>query len=232
MKNNVARLTVVILSLLPLTLVATPNEATEPSVEGPAAIDLLASGNLDAWTVPSDHWQFENGAIVANTHGQKLDLPEWIYTKRSFGDFEFTCELRLSGDDRRNSGIYYRAKIFRFDGYKTFDAPAGYELDAGKPRPNRNNYWGSLGDWYSRPKLRIFADQEILKQAYQPEDWNRLTIRARDKRLEYWINGIKVMDYHDPDPNRSREGVIGFQIHDKTAMKAEYRNIRVRPLSD
>ena len=52
-----------------------------------------------------------------------------------------------------------------------------------------------------------------------------MTIRARGNRLEYWINGIKVMDYRDPDPKGSREGVIGFQMHDGSVMKAEYRDI-------
>ncbi len=57
-----------------------------------------------------------------------------------------------------------------------------------------------------------------------------MTLRARGNRLEYWINGIKIMDYQDPDPKGSREGVIGFQMHDGAVMKIEYRNIRVRPL--
>ena len=57
-----------------------------------------------------------------------------------------------------------------------------------------------------------------------------MTIRARGNRLEYWINGIKIMDYLDNDPKASREGVIGFQIHDGSVMTVEYRNIHVLPL--
>jgi len=54
--------------------------------------------------------------------------------------------------------------------------------------------------------------------------------RARGNRLEYWINGTKVMDYLDHDPKASRRGLIGFQIHDGSVMKVAYRNIRVLPL--
>ena len=57
-----------------------------------------------------------------------------------------------------------------------------------------------------------------------------MTIRARGNRLEYWINGIKIMDYLDDDPKASREGIIGFQIHDGMVMKVEFRNIRVLAL--
>ena len=213
-----------------LAAAADGNDATEPTVNGPRGLDLLAGGTLDAWTIPSDRWHIENDAIVASTDGEKLDLPEWLYTKQRWGDFIFTCELKLTGDDRRNTGIYYRLTPFLFEGYKTFEAPSGYEFDAGKPRPGKSNFWGSLGDWYARKSLRIFADQEIIERAYRPGDWNRMTLRARGNRLEYWINGIKVMDYRDPDPSGAREGLIGLQIHDGSVMQLAYRNIHVRPL--
>jgi hypothetical protein len=65
---------------------------------------------------------------------------------------------------------------------------------------------------------------------YKEDDWNRMPIRARGNRLEYWINGTKIMDFVDPDPKASRKGIIGFQIHNGSVMKVEYRNIRIRSL--
>lgn len=213
------------------------NDATEPSVRGPGVIDLLEGGTLDAWQVPSDHWSMDQGRIVGHTGPEKLKLPEWLYTEQRFGDFQFTCELRLTGDNRRNTGIYYRVNVIPFKGHgkkkgdsTLYEAASGYEFDAAFANPNRKNFWGSLGDWYARPSLRIYPDPTILNQAYSPEKWNRMTIRARGNRLEYWINGIKVMDYVDKDPKASREGIIGLQIHDGSVMKIEYRNIRVLPL--
>ena len=208
------------------------NEAAEPTVNGPGTIDLLEGGTLDAWKVPSDHWSIKDGVIVGDTGGAKLDIPEWLYTKQQFSDFEFTCELRLTGGTRRNTGIYYRVKPFLFSrGKKSYQAPSGYEFDAAYHEPgSRRNLTGSVGDWYARPSLRVLADPTIINQAYQTDKWNRMTIRARANRLEYWINGIKVMDYLDDDPKGSREGIIGFQIHDGLVMKVEYRNIRVLAL--
>lgn len=200
------------------------NEATEPAVKGTDVIDLLKGGTLDAWAVPSALWHLEKESIVADTGGKTLAVPEWIYTKQRFADFEFTCDVRLTGDDRRNTGIYYRANTINYRG--RFDAPSGYEFDAAPG----GNYWGSVGDWYVRPQLRIYADQSVIKEIVKPNDWTRMTMRARGDRLEYWINGVKVMDYRDADPKGSREGLIGFQIHDGSIMKIEYRDIRVRPL--
>ena len=202
------------------------NEASEPVVTGPGLIDLLRGGTLDEWKVPSVHWSIVDGHIVGETGGKNLEMPEWLYTKERFSDFEFTCELRLTGDDRSNTGIYYRVNTIPYKGNKSFEAPSGYEFDAALS----DKWTGSLGDWYARPSLRIHPDRAIINQVYKMEKWNRMTIRARGNRLEYWINGIKIMDYLDHDPKASREGTIGFQIHDGSVMKVEYRNIRVLPL--
>ena len=202
------------------------NEATEPLVKGLGVIDLLKGGELEAWKVPSGHWHLKEGSIVGETGTEKLNTPEWIYTKQGFGNFEFTCELKLTGDNRRNTGIYFRVNTISFRG--RFEAPSGYEFDAAA---TGDKLTGSVGDWYARPSLRISADSAIINQIYNSDNWNRMTIRARGNRLEYWINGIKVMDYRDQDPKGSREGVIGFQMHDGSVMKIEYRNIRVLPLA-
>lgn len=201
------------------------NEAIEPSVNGPGVIDLLKGNTLDAWKVPSAHWHLKEGSIVGETGTEKLSTPEWIYTQQRFSDFEFTCELRLTGDNRRNTGIYFRVNTISYRG--RFEAPSGYEFDAAA---TGDKLTGSVGDWYVRPSLRISADSAVINQIYNSDKWNRMTLRARGNRLEYWINGIKIMDYQDPDPKGSREGVIGFQMHDGSIMKIEYRNIRVLPL--
>ena len=209
------------------------NEAAEPTLKGEEVIDLLEGGNLEAWKVPSQNWYFEEGRIVGSTGEEKLNMPEWLYTREEFSDFEFTCELRLSGDTRRNTGIYFRVRIIQFEtsrGNKSYEAPSGYEYDAAYHNPGKRNFRGTLGDWYARPRLRIFPDQDIISQAYKTDDWNRMTIRARGNRIEYWLNGSKIMDYQDDDPKASRKGFIGFQIHDGSVMKVEYRNIRVLPI--
>ena len=104
------------------------NEATEPPVKGPGVIDLLAGGTLNAWKVPSSRWQFEAGSVVGQTGTEKLSTPEWLYSKQRFSNFEFTCELKLTGDNRRNTGIYYRVNTILFR--NRFEAPSGYEFDA------------------------------------------------------------------------------------------------------
>ena len=209
------------------------NEAIEPDLEGSKVIDLLHGGTLDAWKVPSVHWYLEGEMIVGNTGNEALDAPEWLYTKQQFSDFEFTCEMKLTGDKARNTGIYFRVNTFLFTEKNrdiSYEAASGYEFDAAFHQPGKINFRGTLGDWYTRPNLRVFPDEKLINKEYKSEDWNRLTIRARGNRLEYWINGVKIMDFLDDDPKASLKGVIGFQLHNGSVMKVVYKNIGIRPL--
>ena len=208
-----------------LALSQNTNEAVEPTLKGPGVINLLESGTLEGWKIPSAHWHLEAGVITGETGGEKLRAPEFLYTKQQFSNFEFTCEMRLTGDDHANTGIYYRVHTISFKG--KFEAPSGYEFDAAV---TTDNLTGSVGDWYQRPSLRVYADQALVDRIFKADNWSRMTMRVRGNRLEYWINGTKVMDFVDPDPKGSREGMIGFQMHDGSVMKVEYRNMRVLPL--
>ncbi|MGJ8655828.1 MAG: 3-keto-disaccharide hydrolase [Akkermansiaceae bacterium] len=201
----------------------------EPQVKGDKAITLIAKDTFKGWTVPSDRWVISDGIITGDTKGKKLDKPEWIYTKQSFRDFIFTADIKVSDGPKANSGIYYRVKPFNFTWRKTkttYQAPSGYEFDV--DMGTKNN--GSLGDWYARPSLRIKTDPEQMKQLYKSGDWNRYTILAKGNRLQYWLNGEKVLDYTDNDPKRSPEGIIGIQMHDKLTMKVQFKNASILPL--
>ena len=203
------------------------NEALEPKVEGTDVVTLITGDTFEGWRVPSKRWSVADGIITGDTEGQKLKEPEWIYSEQSFSDFILTVEVRLSGGPKGNSGLYFRVQPFLFQRGKhgPFEAPSGYEFDIATDHNN-----GTLGDWYARPSLRVKPDPDVMKDSYRPEDWNRLTIRARESRFEYWLNGDKIMDFTDPDPKGSREGVIALQIHDRLAMKIEMRKASLLPL--
>ena len=227
------------LSALPLTLLpllscvvsAEPVvESPEPELKGDKVIQLISDQSLKGWKVPSSRWSIKDGEITGDTMGEALKTPEWLYTKDSFCDFIFSAEVKLSGGPKANSGIYFRVTPFTFTRGKSgsYEAPSGYEYDAGLA--SRHN--GSLGDWYARPSLRIFADKKVMNKIFQAEDWNRMTIRAKDNRIEYWLNGTKIIDYTDNDPKRSKKGPIGIQMHDNLVMKVELRKAFVLPLTD
>lgn len=200
----------------------------EPILEGDAVIELIQADSFEGWLVPSDCWSIEDGVIIGDTGPDPLNAPEWLYTTQRFADFVFSCEVQLTGSRNPNSGIYYRVNPIQYrwkNGGPTYEAAAGYEFDVAHGKFN-----GSLGDWYARPKLRIWPDAELMTRVYQQNAWNRLTIRARGQHLEYWVNGTKIIDYIDQDPEGSTEGIIGLQIHNNSIMRIAFRKARIRPL--
>jgi hypothetical protein len=206
-------------------------ESPEPELKGDQVIQLISGQSLTGWKVPSSRWSIKDGVITGDTMGEALQTPEWLYTNDRFSDFIFSAEVKLSSGPKANSGIYFRVTPFTFTRGKPgtrYEAPSGYEYDAGLA--SRHN--GSLGDWYARPSLRIFADRQVMKKIFQAEDWNRMTIRANGNRIEYWLNGTKIIDYTDNDPKRSKAGPIGIQLHDHLVMKVELRNAFILPLVD
>lgn len=203
------------------------NELTEPIVEGVHSISLIHEDTLEGWKVPSDCWSIKDGVITGDTGSKPIDAPEWLYTEARFADFIFTCELRLTGSLKPNSGIYFRVNPIQYqrrENTPIFEAASGYEYDVA---PGKT--CGSIGDWYARPKLRILVKREIIDRLYKENEWNRMTLRARGNRLEYWLNGEKIIDYVDADPKGSREGFIGLQIHNNSVMKIEMRKAQILP---
>ncbi len=225
---NLGYLTVLALCwLAPILVSGQVNSSdNEPVPEGDTVIELIDLDSFKGWKVPSDCWSIKGGVIFGRTGSTVLKTPQWLYTEQRFADFVFTCEVKLTGARHPNSGIYYRVNPIRWQrGERSFEAASGYEFDIAHGKFN-----GSLGDWYARPKLRIWPDPDVLSSAFKQNEWNRLTIRARGNHLEYWMNGTKIIDYRDDDPNGSREGCIGLQIHDNAIMEVALRSARICPL--
>ncbi|MGJ8641196.1 MAG: 3-keto-disaccharide hydrolase [Opitutaceae bacterium] len=211
-----------------LLLAQATDELKEPTVRGEGWVSLIKKDSLEGWKVASEHWSIEGSTIVGDTGSKPLAAPEWLYTETRFQDFVFTCELKLSGSRKPNSGIYFRVNPIQFQWRKNtpiYEAASGYEFDV---VPGK--FCGSLGDWYARPKLRVFADRDVIEGAYKENDWNRMTIRARANHIEYWLNGVKILDYVDNDPKGSREGILGLQIHDNAVMRIEMRTAEILPI--
>ena len=61
-------------------------------------------------------------------------------------------------------------------------------------------------------------------------DWNSVHLIIRGSALLHTINGQLMSVVTDDDPNRTRKGLIGVQVHVGGPMKVEYRNWRLKNL--
>jgi hypothetical protein len=162
-------------------------------------IKLFNGRNLDGWEGDKKHWSAQGGVIVGkNDHS--VPVSTYLVTKRNFSDFRLLATAKLVRSEM-HSGIALWGRL----------AP-----DKGDPYTYAGHLvmfpggWG-LYDLYGRNGLPV--DGAPAKKVGKQHDWNHLEILAQGNRIRLAVNGVQVVDWRDPEPDRIREGPIGLQLH-------------------
>jgi hypothetical protein len=198
--------------------------AAEP---GAGEVVLFDGKSLDGWeVVPADQagqWRVEGGVITAGDGETKVEKNSFLCTGAEFGDFELRFEFKLAGDAATgfiNSGLQFRSE-------KTADGHvSGYQADIGDPE-----WWGCLYDEHRRDKVLAASDMKVLEPVLKRGDWNSYVVRCEGARVRLFINGVKTVDYSEPDADIPRAGLIAPQIHGGGAAQVWFRNLVVVPLA-
>lgn len=187
------------------------------------SISLFDGKSLNGWKAvnPSDRtfWSVVDSVIIFSNGGKKIESNTYLQTEKEYGDFEFRCLFRLSGDHNTgmiNSGIQYRSNVV--DG-----KVIGYQADIGK------GYWGDLYDEHRRGKL-AGGVISTLRHVLNEDGWNSFIIRVKGNHHELYINGVKTCNYLEKDPKIPARGVIALQIHKGGVAKVEFRDITITNL--
>ena len=178
-------------------------------------------------------WRVIDGALVVNAKGKiNIDRGDLI-TERTFGDFELAFEWRM--DDRGgNSGVKY----YVLEELSSVLGGIGLEYqiqdDAGAGNPQPYHRVAALYELYP-------AEGAV---AGPLGEWNHSRIVSRQKHVEHWLNGVKVLEYERggndfrlrvikskfsrvPQFGEAEAGHILLQQHGSTVA---FRSIKVRPL--
>jgi hypothetical protein len=215
--NNVSKL-ILNLPILFFTLVFSSLQVYGQSTV--KTVSLFDGKTLKGWkTVDPTHeklWFVTDSVIRSGDGIHKIPANTYLHTTREYGDFEFRCLFRLSGDPKTgliNSGIQYRSII---EGGKM----VGYQADIG------NGYWGDIYDEHRRGKL-IGGDLSTLKHLLKEDGWNSYIIRCKGNLHELYINGVKTCEYIEKDPKIPKKGVIAVQIHSGGVAQVEFRDLTI-----
>jgi len=210
------------------------------SVQGQEFQNLFNGKDLTGWDGNPELWSVEDGVITGKTNGpDHLKYNQFlVWTGGEVDDFELKLEFRLEGEN--NSGVQYRSKLMPEVGQWSV---GGYQADM-HPKPE---FTGMLYDERGRgivakrgekvtigpdgkktaEKLDVPVDQKDLTE------WHELTIIARGNRLTHKIDGkVAVVVIDDQPSEREMSGKIAFQVHRGPAMKAQFRNIKLRKLKE
>ena len=203
---------------------------------------LFNGKNLDGWEIIGDgQWtvmtdgtvlgqritdlrkQFVPGGPLGTPQLFKgwVDNQSWLYTKRNdFGEFDLHLEYwtKTTG----NSGVSIRdtsrAKygVITPPDYTKTPSKIGYEIQINNRFPDPH------------PSGSIYGFMDAPKDSQREDDWNAMDIISRNEKITIRLNG-RVVAEHAGDPQRSKVGPIGLQLHDQFSI-IMFRNVKIAEL--
>lgn len=176
-------------------------------------------------------WVVEAGTLKSLDKGGDI-----VYGAMEFEEFELYLEWKIS--EGSNSGIFYH--VVEGKQYKApYETAPEYQLidDIGFPTPLKD--WQQLAADYAMNPAN--PEKKIVKQS---GEWNTSRIIFTKTNAEYWLNGVKVVqfvpwsdDWYErknsgkwkdkPDYGKAKKGYVGLQDHGGFLW---FRNIKVKKL--
>jgi hypothetical protein len=180
---------------------------------------LFNGRDLAGWNqIGSAQWRVEDGVIVGGQDGDP-SRSGLLVTQDQFQDFELELEFMLDEHGKYNSGVYLRNDPAE-------KGRTGYQVNIGRGAAEEfcaglfTDKWLSKGD-----------EKDTIRRKL---DWNSMRIFARGGHIEVTLNGVKVVDYIDPNPPEKylKPGVIALQTYGAEGHSGwvKFRNVRIRSL--
>jgi hypothetical protein len=186
-----------------------------PPRQGKSEVIRLFNGkDLDGWEGHEKYWSHKGGVIIGkNSEEDAPKVSTYLLTKRKFTDFRLTFGAKLVQSEM-HSGIALWGKVFPEKGDKYTYKGHLVMFPSG---------WG-MYDLYGRNGLPV--DGGPAKKVGKQHDWNDMEILAQGNRVRLAVNGVLVVDWLDPEPDRILKGPIGLQLHsNKVAQEVHFRDL-------
>jgi hypothetical protein len=174
-----------------------------------------ASENASTWSVTEGTFQ----AVGKRSHL----FYEGEHLKDGFKNFEL--EVKVKTFWLANSGIYFHT-VYQESGWPS----QGMEIQV-------NNTHIGEGDYIELKKMgSLYAIRNLYKTFGRDNEWMTVKARIESNRVQVWLNGVKTVDYLQPEntPSGMRrlgKGTFCLQGHDPLS-KMQYKSFRVRRLPD
>jgi hypothetical protein len=163
---------------------------------------LFDGTSLNGWAGHFKYWSVDNGEIVGKNTA-RVPVSTYLLTEKNYTDFRLTAKVKLVQSEM-HSGIAFWGRVASEQGDPATYAGHLVMFPSG---------WG-MYDLYGRSSLPV--DSAPAKKAGKQHDWNDLEILALGNRVQVAVNGVAVVDWQDPEPNRIKAGPIGLQLHSNT----------------
>jgi hypothetical protein len=196
---------------------------------------------------PQEGWKIENGILsVLKGTGTESQGGGDIVTIQKYRNFELEVDFKFT--EGANSGIKYfvDTELNKGEGsaigceYQILDDDIHPDAKAGK---NGNRTLASLYDLIPANAI-FYAPNEKYQKRVNKYNWNRAKIVVKNKHVEHYLNGIKVVEYERanqmwkalvshskyviwPNFGELEEGHILLQDHGD---EVHFKNIKIKVL--
>lgn len=179
-------------------------------------------------------WSVVNGELICKGEGDSETAGD-IITVSEFDNFELSLEWNIS--KAGNSGIFYH--VLEGKQYTAaYETGPEYQLIDDLGWPDKLEEWQKTGADYA------MTNPVKNKKLLPAGEWNKSRITYNKRHVEYWLNGMKVVDFQAYSPEweklrssgkwkaypeyaLSENGHIGLQNH---GSGVKFRNIKIRRL--
>lgn len=187
---------------------------------------LFNGKDLTGWTPKGGECTFEakDGEILGKCVPGSNST--YLCTDRTdYRNFIFTCDLYWDVDG--NTGVMFRAALKEGkNGNEVVYGPQAEMEGLEQKRGWSGGIYGqSCGGYFYPLWLKQHAK---VRDALKPNEWNRITISAKDDVMKTWVNGIPAA--HWVDDGTYAKGYFGLQIHKGKKGQVRFRNIKVKEL--
>lgn len=205
MKSNLHRICLSVLALCLVTATAQAQLNTLTDAEKAEGWILLWDGKTtEGWRspkseeFPANGWKISDGILsTLENKGAEAAGGGDIITRKRFADFELQVNFRITPGANSGIKIFVQPDISPISkaGEKAAVGSAiGLEFQIlddklhpdAKLGKNGNRTIGSLYDLIAAP-----ADKKVLPVG----DWNHARIISKGKRVEFWLNGAKTVEF-------------------------------------
>jgi hypothetical protein len=183
-------------------------------------VSLFDGRSFKGWEGDTNKtFRIHDGAIVGGSLEAKVPRNEFLCSERTYTNFVLRLKFKLVGEGA-NAGVQFRTKRI-----PNHHEVSGYQADMGDP-----TWWGCLYDESRRNKVLAASDMKEVSKVLKRGDWNEYVIRCNGKGIQLFVNGLKTVDYSEPDDTIDRSGVIAVQIHGGPPSEAWYKDITIEEL--
>lgn len=147
---------------------------------------LLFDGvSTKGWITPAGKpvpagWEIKNGCITTVKGGKGGD----IITEGEYSDFDFSVDFNI--EPGCNSGIKYFYTKYETGGNLGME----YQILDDKLAEDNKKENHLCGSFYD-----VLPVSEGKKKVNAPGKWNTIRIVSKGKKVEHWLNGVKILEF-------------------------------------